>query len=166
MKLSKKMYAALNEQIKWEFESAYMYLGMAAYLNDVALPGFAHWMREQAKEEIEHGMRIYNYLEDRGNRAELLPIAAPAKTYKSVQEVMEKSLEHEQFVTALINKLVDLAAAEKDHATSIFLQWFVSEQVEEEDLFNNVLDKLSMVKGTCSALLFLDKQMGKREGDD
>ncbi len=163
MKLSKKMYTALNEQIKWEFESAYMYLGMAAYLNDITLPGFASWMRGQAKEEIEHGMRIYKYLEERGNRVELLPIAAPAKVYENVQDVIAKSLEHEQVVTGLINKLVDLAAEEKDHATSVFLQWFVSEQVEEEEMFQAVLDKLNMVKGTCSVLLFLDKEMGKRQ---
>lgn len=163
MQLSNKMWNALNEQVKWELESSYMYLGMAAWLNDIALPGFAHWMREQAKEEVEHAMKIYNYIEERGNRVELLPIAAPQKEWTDVHEVVRKSLEHEQFVTGLINKLVDIAAEEKDHATSVFLQWFVSEQVEEEDMFNGVLDKLSFVDPGCSALLFLDKEMGKRE---
>ncbi len=163
MLLSDKMWKALNEQVKWELESSYMYLGMAAYLNDCSLPGFAQWMREQAKEEVEHAMRIYNYIEERGNRVELLPIAAPAKEWADVHEVFQKSFEHEQFVTGLINNLVDIAVAEKDHATSVFLNWFVTEQVEEEDTFRAVLDKLSFVKPGCSALLFLDKQMGKRE---
>ena len=165
MLLSDKVWNALNEQVKLELESSYMYLGMAAWLNDVSLPGFAHWMREQAKEEVEHAMKIYNYIEERGNRVELLPIAPPQKEWTDVHEVVRKSLEHEQLVTSLINRLVDIAAEEKDHATSVFLHWFVSEQVEEEDLFNGVLDKLSFVKPGSSSLLYLDKQMGKREED-
>lgn len=163
--LSDTMWKALNEQIKWELESSYMYLGMAAWLNDQKLPGFAHWMREQAKEEVGHAMKIYKYIEEHGNRVELLPVAAPAKNWASVQDVMEKSLAHEQKVTGLIYGLVDTAAAEKDHATSTFLQWFVSEQVEEEDAFRTVIDQLSFVKPSCSAMLFLDKQMAKRAGD-
>ena len=165
MLLSDKMWKALNEQVKWELESSYMYLGMAAWLNDNALPGFASWMREQAKEEVEHAMKIYKYIEERGNRVELLPLAAPAKEWADVKEVVKKSYEHEQFVTGLINNLADLAAAEKDHATSIFLQWFVSEQVEEEDMFRGVLDQLGFVKPGCSAMLFMDKQMGKRAAE-
>lgn len=163
--LSEKMWKALNEQVKWEFESSYLYLGMAAWLNDQALPGFAHWMREQAKEEVEHAMKIYSYIEDRGNRVELLPIAPPPKTWASAQEVIEESLKHEQTITGLINKLVDVAAEEKDHATSVFLHWFVSEQVEEEDAFRTLLDKIKLVKPTCSAMLFLDKHLAKRDGD-
>lgn len=162
-KLSEKMWSALNEQVKYEMESAYLYLGMAAWLNDQKLPGFAHWMRVQYQEEMTHAKKIYKYIEERDNRVELLPIAAPPKTWSSVEDVVQKSLEHEQLVTGLINKLVDLAAAEKDHATSVFLQWFVSEQVEEEDSFRKVLDELSFVKPGCSAMLYLDKHMGKRE---
>ncbi len=163
--LSETMWKALNEQVKWELESSYLYLGMAAWLNDQALPGFAHWMREQAKEEVEHGMKIYKYIEERGNRVELLPIAAPQKSWETPHDVIEKSLKHEQFVTSLINKLVDTAIAEKDHATSLFLQWFVKEQVEEEETFRSVLDQLGMVKPGCSAMLFLDRHMAKRSGD-
>lgn len=161
--LSKAMRKALNEQIRREFESAYLYLGMAAWLNDQAFPGFAHWMRKQAGEENEHAMKIYSYIEEHGNRVELEPIEAPPKEWKNVQEVVEKSLEHEQAVTGHIHKLADKAASEKDHATSVFLQWFISEQVEEEDNFRKVLDQIKMIKPTCSAMMFLDHHMAKRE---
>lgn len=160
--LSETMWKALNEQVKWEWESSYLYLGMAAWFNDQKLPGFAGWMRKQAEEEIEHAMKIYTFIEERGNRVELLAFAPPPKEWESPRDAIEKSLRHEQFVTGLINKLVDLAASEKDHASAVFLQWFVSEQVEEEDTFRGVLDKLSFVKPGCSAMLFLDKQMGAR----
>ena len=163
--LSEAMWKALNEQIKWEMESAYLYLGIAAWFNDQKLPGFAHWMREQAKEEMGHAMKIYAHIEARGGRVELLPLSAPPKTWESPQDAVEKSLQHEQMITARINKLADQAAEEKDHATSIFLQWFVSEQVEEEDSFRAVLDKLGFIKSSCSAMLFLDKQMASRSGD-
>ena len=160
--LSETMFKTLNEQVKWEFESSYLYLGMAAWLNDQALPGFAQWMREQAKEEIEHAMKLYKFIEERGNRVELLPIPAPAKEWKSVEDVVESSLNHEKKVTALINSLMDQAQSEKDHATAVFLQWFVSEQVEEEDMFRSLLEKVKLVKPTCSAILFLDKSLAKR----
>lgn len=160
--LSEKMCEALNEQIKWEMESMYLYLGMAAWLNDQKLPGFARWMREQSREEWGHAMKIYAYIEEHGNRVDLLQFAEPPKTWDSVQDVMNKSLAHEQMVTGRINKLVDLAAGERDHATAIFLQWFVTEQVEEEDSFRTVLDKLSFVKPGCSAMLWMDKHMGSR----
>lgn len=160
--LSDVMCKALNEQIKLELDSSYLYLGMAAWLNDQSLPGFAHWMRQQTSEENGHAMKMYKYIEERGNRVELLPISAPPKEWASVHEVIEKSLKHEQAVTARINSLVDMAMAEKDHATSIFLQWFVSEQVEEEESLRAILDQLNMVKSSTSAILFLDGRMAKR----
>ena len=162
MLLSDKMWKALNEQVKWELESSYMYLGMATYLNAHALPGFAAWMRKQAEEETEHAMKIYDFIEQRGNRVELLPLAAPAKDWANVHEVFNKSLEHEQFVTGLINKLMDLAIAEKDHASAAFLQWFVTEQVEEEDTFRSVLDRLSFLNPDSPGIIILDKEMGTR----
>lgn len=160
--MSDAMWKALNEQVKWEFDSSYLYLGMAAWLNSQKLPGFAHWMRYQAKEELGHAMKIYSFIEERDRRVELLPVAAPAKIWGGVQDVVEKSLAHERTVTARIDKLVELAAEEKDHAAGIFLQWFVSEQVEEEDSFRKVLDQLSFIKPDSSAMLFLDGQMAKR----
>lgn len=163
--LNDKILSALNDQIKYELESSYLYLGMAAWLNDAALEGFAHWMRMQAQEEQGHAMKIYDYIEEHGNKVELQAIGAPPKEWKDVVEVFQKSLAHEQFITGRIGQLVELAAAEKDHATSVFLQWFVSEQVEEEDTFRKVLDKLNFVKPSCSAIMFLDKHMGSRAGD-
>ena len=163
--LSEKMWKALNEQVKWELQSSYMYLGMAAWLNDQSLPGFAHWMRAQAVEENEHAMKVYKYIEERGNRVELLDIPAPAKTWADVNDVMNKAYQHEQFVTGLFYKLTDTAMEEKDHATFGFLQWFIKEQVEEEDSFRSVIDKLGFLKSSTSGLLFLDKQMGHRGKD-
>ncbi len=160
--LSDKMWKALNEQVKWEIESSYLYLGMAAFLNDRKLPGFAHWMRKQAGEEMGHAKKIYKYIEERGNRVELLPIAAPAKEWSGVVDVIEKSLAHEKKVTGLIHNLVEIGCAEKDHATCIFLQWFVSEQVEEEASFQAVLDKFTFVKEGSHGILFLDNEMAKR----
>ncbi len=161
--LSEKMLQALNDQIKWELQSSYLYLGMAAYLNDAKFDGVAKWMRVQAREEVGHAMKLYDYIEERGNRVVLQPIPAPGKEWADVTEVMKKSLEHEQFVTSLIYKLVDLAAEEKDHATSIFLQWFVNEQVEEEATFRDILDKLGFMKPTCAnAWLSFNKHMAKR----
>lgn len=161
--LSEKMLQALTEQIKWELQSSYLYLGMAAWLSDAKFDGVAKWMRVQAKEEVGHAMKFYEYIEERGNRVELQAIPAPEKEWQGVTEVMEKSLEHEKFVTGLIYKLVDLAAEEKDHATSIFLQWFVKEQVEEEATFRDVVDKLGFMKPTCTnAWLSFNKHMAKR----
>lgn len=119
-------------------------------------------MREQAKEEIEHAMRIYSYIEDRGNRVEFLPITAPPKNWNTVQDVIEQSLQHEETMMERFNNLMDVAAAESDHATSVFLQWFVSEQVEEESTFQITMDDVERVRLTCSAMLFLDKNMAKR----
>ena len=164
--LSEQMLQALNDQIKWELQSSYLYLGMAAYLSDAKFDGVAKWMRVQAKEEVEHAMKFYEYIEERGNRVVLQPIPAPDKEWTDVNDVMEKSLKHEQFVTSLIYKLVDLAAEEKDHATSVFLQWFVKEQVEEESTFRDIVDKLSFMKPTCAtAWLSFNKHMAKR-GED
>ncbi len=161
--LSTKMVNALNDQIKWELQSSYLYLGMAAYLNDAKFDGVAKWMRAQAREEVGHAMKFYDYIEERGNRVVLQPIPAPEKKWKDVTEVMEKSLEHEKFVTDLIYKLVDLAASEKDHATAVFLQWFVKEQVEEEATFRGILDQLGFMKPTCAnGWLSFNKHMGKR----
>lgn len=161
--LSEKMLGALNDQFKWEMESAYLYLGMAAFLADKALPGFAHWMRKQAVEEMNHAMKIYNYIEDHDHKPDLQPIPAPPTEWENVNDVVKKAFGHEQFVTGLIYKLVELAAEEKDYATSVFLQWFVTEQVEEEKTFRDLLDKLSHIGPACGHILRLDEHMGKRE---
>ena len=125
------MEKALNEQINAEFYSAYLYLSMSAYFEELDYPGFAQWMRIQSKEEQDHGAKIYDYVIARGNNVSLEAIDKPQEKWDSVEAIFVHVLEHEQLVTSLINDLVDLAISEKDHATNQFLQWYVAEQVEE-----------------------------------
>jgi len=160
--LSKKMEKALNEQIKWELYSGYMYLSMSAWFADQGLSGFAHWMRLQAQEELAHAMRFFDYVVERGGRAVLAAIDAPPVSWKSPLEAMEKTLEHEQLVTKRINDLVDVAKSGKDHATDIMLQWFVSEQVEEEDSVGEVLAKVRLIGKDGGGLYMLDKELSSR----
>jgi ferritin len=161
--LSKKMLEALNKQINAEYASSYLYLSMAAYFETATLKGFAKWMRLQAKEEEEHALKFFDYINDRGGRVTLLPIPAPPKDFPSVLAVMEATLKHEQKVTSLIHALVDQAIEEKDHATHIFLHWFVEEQVEEEANASEIVEKLKMINQSSGGLLMLDKELGKRE---
>jgi len=160
--LSKGMNKNLNEQVKWELYSGYLYLGMSAYFQETGLPGFATWMRVQAQEELSHAVIFYNFILGRGGNIKLAAIDAPPAGYKSGLEVFEKTLEHERSVTARINKLVGQARKEEDYATDIFLQWFVSEQVEEEESVTEVLNKLKLVKNDGRGLLMLDKELGER----
>lgn len=160
--LTPKMEQALNDQIKWELYSAYLYLSMSAYFADKGLPGFAHWMRMQAQEEHFHAMKFYDYVLERGGRVELQAIDAPPSGWSSSMEVMEETLKHEQHVTSLINDLVDVAISERDHASNIFLQWFVTEQVEEEDSVSEALAKLRLVGSEGNGIFMLDKEMGTR----
>lgn len=160
--ITEKMEKALNEQVNAEFYSAYMYLSMVSYFQEINLPGFASWMKAQAQEEMFHAMKIYDYIAERGGRVLLAPIAGPPTEWESPVAVMEAVLEHEQKVTAMINNLVDLAIAEKDHASNIFLQWFVSEQVEEEDSVGDVLSKVKLMGGTGGGMFMLDRDLGQR----
>lgn len=160
--MSKKMIDALNEQIKNEYYSAYMYLAMSAYLADLGLPGFASWMRIQAQEEVTHANKMYDYVLSRGGKIELKAIDAPPKTWKSPLDVMQAAFAHEQFVTRCINELTDLAVKEKDHASQIFLAWYVTEQVEEEENFTDLVNALKLIKGEGQGLLMLDRELGTR----
>ncbi len=153
---------ALNEQIKHELESAYLYLSMAAYFESVNLQGFAHWMRLQHQEETAHGMKLFNYLNDRGGRVHLQAIEQPKTDFQSSLEVFEQALAHEKKVTALINNLYDLAIKQNDHATQIHLQWFITEQVEEEKNAQDVVDKLKMAADHPGALFLLAQQLASR----
>ena len=141
--VNEKMEAALNAQINAEIYSGYLYLSMASYFEDIDLAGFANWMRVQASEELEHGMKIYDYVIRRGASVTLEAIEKPQTEWDSPLAAFEHVLSHEKTVTGLINNLVDLAIAEKDHATNNFLQWFVEEQVEEEE---NAMEILAKVK--------------------
>ncbi len=157
-----KVLEAINEQVKYELYSSYLYLSMSAYFKDMGLSGFANWMRVQAKEEVTHAMKMYDYVQTRKGKIELLPIDAPPKTWKSPLDVLKAGLKHEEDVTARINKLVDLAVSNKDHASNNFLKWFVDEQVEEEDNFNDLVDKLTLIKNDANALLMMDKDLAAR----
>ena len=163
--LSKTQQDAMNEQIKNELYSAYMYLSMSAYFEAANLPGFAHWMQLQAQEEVAHAMKFYNFIYERGGRVVLYAIDQPPAEFQSPLDVFEQTLGHEQKVTAMINDLYTLAVQEKDYASQAFLQWFVTEQVEEEDSATQVLETLKMIGDKGHALLMLDRELGRRGAD-
>ena len=160
--ISKNVEKALNEQVNAEMYSAYLYLSMESYFRSLNLNGFANWMRVQVQEELAHAMKIYDFVNERGGRAVLKSIAAPQAEWKSPLAVFEATYKHEQKVTGLINELVNLAVKEKDHATSVFLQWFVSEQVEEEASAEKIVQHLKMLEKTPAGILMLDRELGQR----
>lgn len=160
--LSQSMNDALNEQVKWELFSSYLYLGMSSWYNQNGLPGFAHWMMMQAEEEMHHAMKFYRYILERGGETKLHAIDSPTQCWESATDVFEYGLAHEIDVTRRINALMDVAYAEKDHACTIFLQWFITEQVEEEDSFNDILSKLRLIGGQGEGLFMLDNEMAGR----
>jgi ferritin len=160
--MTKKMQSALNSQVNAELYSAYLYLSMEAYLQSVNLPGFANWMRVQTQEELAHAMKIYDYINDRGAGVTLGAIAAPKGDWKSPLDVAENVLRHERKVTALINDLASLAAQQKDHASCIFLQWFVSEQVEEEKNATGLVENLKLIQKDARGLYMLDRELARR----
>lgn len=161
--LSKKIESALNEQMNCEFYSRFLYLAMAAHFETLDLHGFARWMKVQAVEESDHAMKLFDYIHSRGGRAVIHGTDTPPQKWGGADKVFEASLEHEQSITRGVHKLVDLAAAEKDHATSIFLQWFVTEQVEEESAVLAILEKLKMLKTASAGLFLLDRELGARQ---
>lgn len=163
MKLSKKMEAAINEQINAEFYSSYLYMSMAVYFEQMNLKGFANWMHVQAHEEWGHGKKLLDYVLERGGNVALKAIAKPPSSWKSPIAVFQDSLKHEQKVTGLINKLYNMARSEKDNATEVFLHWFVTEQVEEEASVTEVLEKLKMAGDKGHALLIVDRTLAQRE---
>ena len=163
--IGKSMQDAINEQINKEFFSAYLYLSMAAYFEDKNLMGFGHWMRLQADEEREHAMKLYDFVLDRGGRVQLKTIDGPATEWKSNLEVAEQVAEHEGKVTASIHDLYELALKEKDYAAQVMLQWFITEQVEEEKNAAEIVADLKLIEDRGTAVLMLDKQLGKRKDE-
>jgi ferritin len=159
--IPEKMQKALNEQVNAELYSSYLYLSMSAYLQSINLAGFASWMKAQALEEMYHAMKIYKFIEERQGRVTLGAIDKPPVEWESPLKVFEEAYAHEQKVTGLINNLVNLAIEEKDHASNNFLQWFVAEQVEEEDTADGVVQKLKLA-GDGNGLFLLDQEMGQR----
>jgi ferritin len=155
---------AFNAQIKNELASGYLYLSMAAYFEAINLPGFAHWMKVQEKEEKSHAMKMFDFLADRGVRVELQAIPQPPVEFSSPEKVFEETVKHEKKVTALINNLYDIACKANDHAAKVFLHWFITEQVEEEKNPAKILGDLKMLKSDSgAALLMLDRELAKRE---
>jgi ferritin len=163
MALSEKMEKALNDQINAELFSSYLYQAMAADFQAKNWKGFAAWLRAQAGEEQGHAMKFAKYVEDRLGRVTLKAIAEPPAEWASPLAAFEAVAEHEAKVTGLINKLVALAAAEKDNATSILLQWFVTEQVEEEAHADDIVQKLRRIKDSVHGLFMLDSILGQRK---
>ena len=161
--LGRVLQDAINEQIKNEFYSAYLYLSMAAFSEAGNLPGFAHWFRLQSQEEVAHAMRLFDHVHDRGGRVLLHAIDLPPLEFESPLGVFQQTLEHERKVTAMIHRLYETAAQEKDYATQVELQWFIAEQVEEEKTASQIVETLKQVGDTSQGLLLLDRQLGSRK---
>lgn len=163
--MNQKIEDAFNEQINEELFSAYVYLAMAAHFENENLEGFANWMRHQAQEEVEHAMRFFTHINRRGGRVTLTAIAEPPSDFGTPRETFEKALAHEQHITGTINDLYELALAEKDYPAQLELQWFIDEQVEEEENAGNVVELLKMAGDNKGALLMLDRELAKRSGE-
>lgn len=160
--MDKKMLEALNKQINEELFSSYLYLAMSADFAAKNLNGAAHWMSMQAKEELGHAMKIFGYINERGERAVLEAIEKPAESWDSMLEAFEASLAHEQHITGCINDLMAMAHEVKDFATIGFLQWFVDEQVEEEATADGIVQMLKMAGDKGHVLLMIDRQLASR----
>jgi ferritin len=160
--ISKTMQDALNAQINVEQHSAQLYLAMSAALENRSFRGFAKWLRVQASEETAHAVKLIDFLLDRGGKLELHAIAAPPTEFGGPIQTFDAVLKHEQRITSLISALFERARAEKDYASEITLQWYVSEQVEEESNVGQIVDRLHAIGDQGGAIWYLDKEMGKR----
>lgn len=156
------MEQKLGEQINKEFYSAYLYLSMSAHCNTNDLKGAAHWFMFQYQEEVMHGTRIFNYILDQGGKVELEAIGKPKSSFGSLLETFEASLKHERHMTETISDLSDIALKEKDHATYNLLQWYITEQVEEEATVNEIISKLKLIKDNGYGLLMIDNELAQR----
>lgn len=162
MKLNPKIANALNEQINSELQASYVYLAMAACFDANELPGFASWFTTHSKEEVDHAMRIYDFIVKRNGRVELDGIATPQKDYDSPEDALQTACGMEQSVTEQIHRLFDLSHSEKEYGTQDMLHWFLKEQIEEEDLFRRILDQVKAAGDSRWHLLVLDGQLGSR----
>ncbi|MEW6062564.1 MAG: ferritin [Bacteroidota bacterium] len=160
--LSQTLLKALNEQINHEMYSSYLYLSMAAYCESRNFPGFAQWMKMQSKEEATHAMKIYDFIHNRNASVTLLAINQPPSDFKSPLTMFEQTLEHERKISGFINKLYELAVKENDYPTQVMLQWFITEQVEEEKTALGIVEQLKLVGDSPVSLLMMDRQLGTR----
>ena len=161
--ISDKMQKALNDQLREEYFSSYLYLSMAAYFHSRNLDGFAGWMTKQSEEEKAHAMKFYHYINEQQGRVTLGALEKPLTDWASPLAAFQDAYKHEQKITDLIHNLTDMAIAEKDHATHIFLNWFVGEQVEEESSVSKVVEMLKMVGDHPHGLMMLDRALGERK---
>lgn len=160
--LNKKIEAALSDQINYELHSAYLYFGMAAAMENLSYPGFAHWMRTQANEELFHAAKLFDYIYSRDGRVKLPAVEEVAAEYANPLEAFEAAYKHEQSVTTRFNKWYELCLTEKDHVTGSVLQWFINEQIEEEDSVRTIVDRLKRVINNPDALYKLDNELAAR----
>jgi len=163
--MDQKVLEAMNEQIMYELYSSYFYLSMSAWANSENYPGFGNWLRVQAKEELEHAMKFYDFLLDRGEKVTLMAIEQPPVKFNSLKEVFTMVYEHEQKVTALINAIYAKALAGNDYASQTFLHWFINEQVEEEKNSSELLKMIERAESNIGALFQLDRKLAEREED-
>lgn len=161
--LNHRLEQELNKQLNKELFSSYLYMSMSAYFQNVNLMGFANWMQIQAQEELTHAQKFYNFINERGGKVVLEAIEKPQTEWNGTLEAMEDALKHEEFITASINDLVTAANEEKDYATQIFLQWFVTEQVEEEASVTEIINKLKLMKDAPGAIFMLDRELSQRQ---
>ncbi|MGD9817507.1 MAG: ferritin [Desulfomonilaceae bacterium] len=160
--ISQKIQDAFNEQVNAETYSAYLYLSMASYFASINLNGFATWMKVQAQEELLHAMKFFDYINERGGTVNLKPIDGPPTRWDSPIAAFQEAYRHEQKVTGLINNLVDISLQARDHASNAFLQWFVTEQVEEEASADAVVQKLKLTGDHGGGLFMIDRELGAR----
>ena len=161
--LSKTIEKALNDQITFEFFSEYLYLAMASYCDSIDLGGFANWLIAQAEEEHTHALRIFRFVQNREGTVELGALEKPQSSYKDIETLFEKILEHERKVTSRINAIYELALKEKDYPTQVEMEWFITEQVEEEKNVSDILKQIKWVKNNPMGLFMLDQQLGQRQ---
>ena len=163
--LADRIQEAFNVQINNELYSAHLYLSMAAYFESVSLPGFAHWMRLQFEEETSHALKLFDYVNDRDGRVTLYAVEQPPIEFESPHTVMRMALEHEKSVTEMINNLYALAVAERDHASHVLLEWFITEQVEEEKTLDDIVDHMALIGDDGTGLLILDGRLAARTSE-
>ena len=163
MMIKSKIQKALNQQINIEFTAFYSYLSMAAYFESHHMAGFSRWYKVQSNEEFKHAMKLYEYIISRGEKVILMAIEAPQTEGKSFLSVFEAAYAQELKVSALINDLMELAKNEGDHATEIMLQWFVTEQVEEEDTANRNVERFKFIKNTTEGIDAFDRELAERK---
>ena len=162
MKLSSKLLAELNKQYKIEVHSAFLYRHMAIWANSKDLPGLKHWMEHQYHEEMKHAEKIYHYINERNADVVLDNIDKPTGDWDNMLDVMKAALKHEEFVSSRFVELTDIANADKDYAAAVFLQWFLSEQVEEEEHTTYWVNRLALCNGQIGALMIVDGELGRR----